>query len=59
MLPSLVTELGSPMVSHARRPWKRKVEPGAAFPQHISQAKGGCDFGLLEAGAQTPVPQMH
>ena len=32
---------------------------GAAFSQHISQANEGCDFDFLEAGAQTPDPEIH
>jgi len=32
---------------------------GAAFSQHISQANEGCDFDFLEAGAETPDPEIH
>jgi dihydroxy-acid dehydratase len=32
---------------------------GAAFSQHITQANDGCDFDFLEAGAQTPDPEIH
>ncbi len=32
---------------------------GAAFSQHITQANEGCDFDFLEAGAETPDPEIH
>jgi dihydroxy-acid dehydratase len=32
---------------------------GAAFLQHITQANEGCDFDFLEAGAETPEPEIH
>src|SRR5450830_1273716 len=32
---------------------------GAVFSQHISQANEGCDFDFLEAGAETPEPEIH
>jgi len=47
------------MISHARRAWKRKVEPSAAFSRHLSQANEGCNFDFLEAGAETPDPEIH
>jgi dihydroxy-acid dehydratase len=32
---------------------------GVAFSQHITQANEGCDFDFLEAGAETPDPEIH
>jgi dihydroxy-acid dehydratase len=32
---------------------------GAAFSRHITQANEGCDFDFLEAGAETPDPEIH
>jgi dihydroxy-acid dehydratase len=32
---------------------------GAVFSQHITQANDGCDFDFLEAGTQTPDPEIH
>src|SRR5512140_2754675 len=32
---------------------------GAAFSQHVTQANEGCDFDFLEAGAETPDPEIH
>lgn len=32
---------------------------GSLCAQHITQANDGCDFDFLEAGAQTPDPEIH
>ena len=32
---------------------------GAMFAQHIGQADDGCDFDFLQAGAETPEPEIH
>jgi dihydroxy-acid dehydratase len=32
---------------------------GALYAAHVTQADRGCDFDLLEAGAETPEPEIH
>ena len=32
---------------------------GALYAAHVTQAHKGCDFDLLEAGAETPEPEIH
>ena len=32
---------------------------GALYAAHVTQANKGCDFDLLEAGAETPEPEIH
>jgi len=32
---------------------------GAAFSQQITKANKGCDFEFVEAGAETPDPNVH
>lgn len=32
---------------------------GALYAAHVTQANQGCDFDLLEAGAETPEPEIH
>ena len=32
---------------------------GALYAAHVTQANKGCDFDLLEAGADTPEPEIH
>jgi dihydroxy-acid dehydratase len=32
---------------------------GALYSAHVTQADKGCDFDVLEAGAQTPDPEIH
>jgi dihydroxy-acid dehydratase len=32
---------------------------GAIYAAHVTQADRGCDFDLLEAGAETPEPEIH
>ena len=32
---------------------------GALYAAHVTQANKGCDFDVLEAGAETPEPEIH
>ena len=32
---------------------------GALYAAHVTQAHKGCDFDVLEAGAETPEPEIH
>jgi dihydroxy-acid dehydratase len=32
---------------------------GALYAAHVTQADKGCDFDVLEAGAETPEPEIH
>jgi dihydroxyacid dehydratase/phosphogluconate dehydratase len=32
---------------------------GTLYLKHVTQANEGCDFDFLEAGAQTPDPEIH
>jgi dihydroxy-acid dehydratase len=32
---------------------------GALYAAHVTQAHNGCDFDVLEAGAETPEPEIH
>ena len=34
-------------------------EFGALYAAHVTQADQGCDFDLLQAGADTPEPEIH
>jgi dihydroxy-acid dehydratase len=47
-----------------RAKWKPQPSPyergfGAIYAAHVTQADRGCDFDLLEAGADTPDPEIH
>jgi dihydroxy-acid dehydratase len=32
---------------------------GALYAAHVTQADRGCDFDVLEAGVETPEPEIH
>jgi dihydroxy-acid dehydratase len=32
---------------------------GALYAAHVTQADKGCDFDLLQAGPETPEPEIH
>jgi dihydroxy-acid dehydratase len=39
------------------RPYRRGF--GALYLEHVSQADQGCDFDFLQAGTETPEPEIH
>ena len=43
------------------RPGQPRYERGfgALYAAHVTQANKGCDFDVLEAGAETPEPEIH
>jgi dihydroxy-acid dehydratase len=51
-------------VSRRRESWKPSARPyergfGALYAAHVTQADKGCDFDVLEFGAETPEPEIH
>jgi dihydroxy-acid dehydratase len=51
-------------LSHRRQSWKPSARPyergfGALYAAHVTQADKGCDFDVLEFGAETPEPEIH
>jgi len=57
-------KIGDGEFAHRLAAWKAPAPRyargyGAAFSQHITQANEGCDFDFLEAGAETPDPEIH
>ena len=56
--------VGDEELSRRRAAWKPgppRYERGfgALYAAHVTQADKGCDFDVLEAGAETPEPEIH
>ena len=60
----LELRVSSEELARRRENWKAP-EPryergfGALFAAHVTQAERGCDFDFLQAGAETPEPEIH
>lgn len=52
-------ELAARRASWKRQPPHYERGFGALYAAHVTQADQGCDFDLLEAGPETPEPEIH
>jgi dihydroxyacid dehydratase/phosphogluconate dehydratase len=61
---TLTLEVGDEELARRRAAWTKPAPHyargfGALYLEHVSQANDGCDFDFLEAGAETPDPEIH